>query len=177
MKSAPPHGQREVRSVLLLSGQQRSSLSVVCDNHIHSDCRKGDHKEGTVDFAHLSCQWVYLEQNSRRPPVWKIISCILSLCQVDLTCGRLVRSQFSTLRSWDGASEELQNERCSSPLDLTCSSCSCSLPLRCLLPRHCVCLLFLVEKLSYLCPTFIILGLAIPLHLCEFYGLMTYPCR
>lgn len=75
-------------------------MSVVCDSHIDSDCRKGGHKEGTVDFARLSCPWVYLEQNSKRPPVWKITSCILSLCQVDLTCGRLVRSQFSTILRW-----------------------------------------------------------------------------
>lgn len=105
-------------------------MSALCDGRVYIGCRKG-----TVDFAHLSHPWVYSEQNSERPAVWATISFILSLCQVGLTYGSHVSSQLSNILRLRRACRM----RCFSPLGLTCSGCSCSLPLRGLLLMPLVC--------------------------------------
>lgn len=65
-------------------------------------------------------------------------------------------SGVSSQMSWHGASEEPTEWEMLFP-----TGPSCSLPLRCLLLMHLVCLLLLEETQSYLCQTLVILGLAI----------------
>lgn len=84
----------------------------------------------------------------KRPAVWKIISCILSPLSGWL--GMQQTCQESALKCLEMEHlKSLKNERCSAPLGLTSSSCSCSLPLRCLLLMHLVCLLHLEQTRSY----------------------------
>lgn len=165
MKLATSLDQRKAQPVLLLSGKQHYFMCVVCDSHIYTDCRKGDHREGTVDFAHLSFPVSLL-----RTKLWKTCSLknyILYLKPLSGWLDMQQTCQESALRLHLEMEylKSLQNERCSFWLGLPYLSCSCSLPQKCLLMMHLVCLLFSEETQSCLCQTFIILRLAIPLHL------------